>query len=218
MTINAIIFDMDGLMVDTEPLSRQAWADLLAEFGHKLDDAVYGRVIGRRADETAQILLAAYPLPLSPTALISRKSKKLADLLNGRPPIMPGLRALHTEIAQRRLPWGVATSSPRAHAQTILRQIGLRPPPQAIAGGDEAAQGKPAPDIYLLAAERLGISPARCLALEDSEPGCRAAIAAEMRVIAVPNRQTHTADFSFVHAVFPSLHDVAARLDDLLTG
>ncbi len=216
MQMKGIIFDMDGLMVDTEPLARRAWTDLLAEFGQALDDGVYGRVIGRRADETAQILLAAYPLPLSPARLIARKSKKLASLLAQKLPIMPGLMPLHAEIGKRGLPWGVATSSPRAHAETILARLGLRASCHAIAGGDEAAQGKPAPDIYLLAAARLDIPPAQCLALEDSLPGCRAAAAAGMRVIAIPNGQTQTADFSFVHAIYPSLHHVAAQLDQLL--
>ncbi|MFQ5436593.1 MAG: HAD family hydrolase, partial [Anaerolineae bacterium] len=204
--IKAIVFDMDGLMVDTEPVSRQAWADLLAGFGYVLDDGVYGRVIGRRADETAKILLAAYPTPLSPTELIARKNVRLDALLAANLPVMPGLFELHAEIARRQLSWGVATSSPRAHAEKILSRLGLRQNCGAIAGGDEAAQGKPAPDIYLLAAERLGISPAQCLALEDSAPGCRAAAAAGMRVVAIPNGQTQPADFSFVHAVLPSLH------------
>ena len=199
----AIIFDMDGLMVDSEPLSRRAWDQVLGSYGHTLNDDSYNRIIGYRIDETAAFLIESYGLPVSVDRLARQKASVHAKIrANGVPP-MPGLFAVHSRVIQSGLAWAVATSSPRAHAEEILEQLGLRESCQAIAGGDEVPLGKPAPDIYLLAAERLGIPAAHCLAIEDSAPGCRSALAAGMMVVAVPNRDTKTADFSAVDSYIP---------------
>lgn len=216
MPLTAIIFDMDGLMVDTEPLSRRAWAQVIGPFGATLTDEVYGRMIGRRTTEAAQILLEAAAVPLTPEELVGRRTAVFDQILAQGVPVMPGLPELHAAIARRGLPWAVATSSPHRHAQQILAQLGLLASCGAIAGGDEVAHGKPAPDIYLLAAERLGVPPAHCLALEDSAPGCQAAAAAGMRVVAVPNGATETAVFPCAHQVVSSLHQVITMLDDQL--
>lgn len=212
----AIIFDMDGLMVDTEPMSRKAWAQLLADYGHRLDDETYGRMIGHRIDVGARIALEAFPIPLTIAEIIGRKSAISDRMRAGGVPVMPGLMELQDEIARINLPWGVATSSPRHHAEVILEQLGLSHACGAVAGGDEVPSGKPAPDIYLLAAERLGVPPDRCLALEDSLPGSQAAVSAGMHVVAIPNGQTLTANFHHVHHLFSSLHDVLANLESLL--
>ncbi len=216
LPITTVIFDMDGLMVDTEPLSRQAWGEVLREYGHRLDDGVYARMIGHRSSDSGQMVLDAYPLPLTLNELILAKNGRYQTILAQGIPEMPGLRALLAELARRHIPWGVATSSPRAHAQAILSRLGLAGACSALATGDEVAHGKPAPDIYRLAAERLGVLPQQCMALEDSAPGCQAAVAAGMRGVAVPNGHTTQADFSFAYAVLPSLQAVATRLDDLL--
>lgn len=214
--LKAIIFDMDGLMVDTEPLARQAWDTVLSTFGHRLTDEIYLQMIGRRSRESVQIAWNAYQPPISAEELLARKTAVFETHLAQGIPIMPGLLELHTEIARRHLPWAVATSSPRHHAQTILTQLGLIHTCRAIAAGDEVQHGKPAPDIYLLAAQRLGIAPQDCLALEDSVPGSQAAVAAGMTTIAIPNGDTQASRFPHVHHILPSLHDVLAQLDQLL--
>ncbi len=215
MPLTAIIFDMDGLMVDTEPLSRRAWAQVIGPFGAVLTDAVYGRMIGRRTMEAGQILLDATDIPLSVEELVRQKTAVFDQILAQGVPIMPGLMELHAEIARRGLPWAVATSSPRPHAQQILTQLGLLEKCGAIAGGDEVEHGKPAPDIYLLAAQRLGMSPAHCLALEDSAPGCQSAAAAGMTVAAVSTLLS-PGDFPCANYIFPNLSRVAQSLDILL--
>jgi len=203
-------------MVDTEPLSRQAWAQLLSEHHHLLDDKTYERMIGYRIDVSARIILETFPIPLTMVELSSRRDAILEELRAKGVPVMPGLMELQGKIASRGVPWAVATSSPRHHAEVILDQLGLAGACHALAAGDEVVSGKPAPDIYLLAAERLSVPPENCLALEDSLPGSQAAVAAGMRVVAVPNGQTLAADFGHVHHVYDSLHDVAANLDLLL--
>ncbi len=212
----AVIMDMDGLMVDSEPLSRRAWDQVLGAYGQTLDDDRYNSIIGYRIDETAAFLIKTYGLPLGIDELAQQKASVHAKIrANGVPP-MPGLFEVHSRLIQSAIPWAVATSSPRAHAEEVLKQLGMESSCQAIAGGDEVLRGKPAPDIYLLAAERLGIPASRCLAIEDSAPGCRSALAAGMVVVAVPNKDTKTADFSAADFLFPSLTVVAERLDFLL--
>ncbi len=212
----AIIFDMDGLMVDTEPLSRQAWQTVLAEYGFELTDDVYLKIIGRRSDVSIQILMEAYPIPLTGEELIGRKEALLAARLSDGIPVMPGLYALQAAIKKRGIAWAVATSSSWSHATQVLKQLNLADHCGAIAAGNEVENGKPAPDIYLLAAKRLGYAPENCLALEDSLPGCRAAHAAGMFTIAIPNGETRRSDFDFVNRVFASLNVVATNLDALL--
>lgn len=214
--IQAIVFDMDGLMVDTEPISRSAWERLLNLYGQTLDDATYARIIGLRIDSSARLIRDAYGLPLDIETIIQRKNSFYSEALDGGIPVMPGLFELHAAIRERGLPWGVATSSARTHAKHILSSLGLLDACGALAGGNEVTHGKPAPDLYLLAAERLGVAPERCLALEDSEPGCRAAVAAGMRAIAVPNGVTAGADFGVAYGRFVSLNEVVGALDGLL--
>jgi HAD superfamily hydrolase (TIGR01509 family) len=212
----AIIFDMDGLMVNTEPLARQAWRDVLQEYGQPLPDEVYQQMIGHRTDWSAQMLLARCPLPVTAVELAASKEARFDHMRAQGVPVMPGLLALHASLEERGLPWAVATSSPRRHAEIILEQLGLAASCGAIAAGDEVVHSKPAPDIYLLAAERLGVDPAVCLALEDSAPGGRAALAAGMKVVAVPTADTADADYSFTPYRYGSLTAVLADLDLLL--
>jgi HAD superfamily hydrolase (TIGR01509 family) len=214
--LRAIVFDMDGLMVDSEPLSRQAWDEFLRPYGGQISDEMQSRIIGLRADVSASLIREAFAVPLSVPDMIARRADIYARIRAQGVPVMPGLMELQAAIAARNIPWAVASSSSRRHVTEILAQIGLADTVYATACGDEVAHGKPAPDLYLLAAARLGIAPADCLALEDSAPGSQAAITAGMSVIAIPNGHTADADFSHVTAVYPSLHEVAARLDELM--
>lgn len=204
-------------MVDTEPLSRQAWDAVLGPFGYALADEVYWQMIGRRSDESSQIAWAAYDLPITAEELLARKSAVFQTTLEQGIPIMPGLMPLLAEIARRQIPWAMATSSPYHQAETVLAQLGLADACRAITAGNEVSHGKPAPDIYLLAAQRLGIAPEDCLALEDSVPGSQAAAAAGMITVAVPNGDTQINAFPHAHYILPSLHAVLTYLDELLT-
>lgn len=209
----AVIFDMDGLMVDTEPLSRRSWDLFLAPLGGKISDEIQAQIVGRRSDESSAIVKGALGLALSVAEIVAGKAAVYAELRAEGVPPMPGLFELHEQIARRNIPWGVATSSPRHHAEEILAQLGLREACGAIAGGDEAENGKPAPDIYLLAAERLGHDPQHCLALEDSLPGTMAAKAAGMTVIAIPAAEANLAAFGVADYVMGELGEVTAVLD-----
>ncbi len=203
-------------MVDTEPLSHRAWDELLRPFGYQLTNGIIQSIVGTRAEISAALVRDAFDLPLTVDEIIQRRGPIYDSIRAEGVTAMPGLPALHSLIAERNIPWAVATSSPREHANEILTQLGLWPTHGAMACGNEVAAGKPAPDIYLLAAERLGVAPENCLALEDSGPGSKAAVSAGMLTAAIPNAHTRTADFSHAHFVFDSLYDVVDRLDELL--
>lgn len=217
--ILAIIFDMDGLMIDSEPLAHRAWTDVLDGFGVKLDDTVYHQMIGLRLEDTARLLQQRYDLPVDPQILGQSKEQQLAEIkaVEGIR-MMPGLIELVDEIEQRGLPWAVATSSLRANAEQNLRLIGLFGRCRAIVGGDEVSRGKPAPDIYLLAAERLSVTPQKCLALEDSVPGVKSARSAGMVTVAIPGSHSSRENYGLANHVYPTLKVVADRLDQLLVS
>lgn len=212
----AIVFDMDGLMVDSEPLSRQAWDEYLRPYNQFITDDLQSRIIGLRGDLSSALIREELGLPKSAEEILEERRLIYQQLRAQGVPVMPGLMELHAIIAARQIPWAVATSSPRDHAEEILAQLGLADAVGAIAAGNEVQHGKPAPDIYLLAAQRLGVPPQKCLALEDSGPGSRAAVAAGMLTVAIPNGETNSADFSHAHYVYTSLFDVIENLDRLL--
>jgi len=216
MKRDTIIFDMDGLMVDTEPISRRAWDAFLRPYGAPITDEMQTRIIGLRGDISAAMVRDWYAIPISIPEILAQRRAIYDQLLADGVPAMPGLFALHEELARRGMRWGVGTSSPRRHAEKILELLGLSEQCAAVAGGDEVADGKPAPDIYQLTLMRMGVIPEQCLALEDSGPGSQAAVAAGMRTIAVPHQETAGSDFGHVYAVYPSLTAVLADLDKLL--
>ncbi len=205
-------------MVDTEPLARAAWQRVVSPFGLTITDDVYQRMLGRRTVESAQLVLDALPLPLSPAELVAHKTAEYLASLDGGVPAMPGLWELLARIDELGLPWAVATSTPRPVAEIVLGKLGVQDRYAALAAGDEVAHGKPAPDIFLLAAARLGVEPAACLALEDSAAGCAAAAAAGMRVVAVPNDLTRHELFACAYRRYLSLVEVAADLAELLAS
>jgi HAD superfamily hydrolase (TIGR01509 family) len=215
--IQTVIFDMDGLLVDSEPLARRSWQQVLHSYGLLLDDETYGRMIGLRLEESSRLLQSRLGVPAPAEELASRKEAILARLGTEGIPSMPGLNRLMVALRERRLPWAVATSNRRPFAVQVLQQLDLWSACHSLTTGEEVANGKPAPDIYLLAAQRMGVAPARCLALEDSVPGAQAAKAAGMVTIAVPGPHETASAFHFVDYVYDTLGDVAQDLDELLS-
>jgi HAD superfamily hydrolase (TIGR01509 family) len=182
-------------------------------------------MLGLRTTDSVALVLAAHDLPWTAAELIELKTNAFLEVLREGIPTMPGLDILLDELDRRGLPWGVATSSPRPVAEVILHDLSLDGRYRALACGDEVEQGKPAPDLYLLAAARLRVDPAACLALEDSATGCASAAAAGAYVIAVgeaamlaPARLAPGEPFHCAHRRYPTLAHVAADLDELLGG
>jgi len=212
----AVIFDLDGLMADSEPLAKWAWSQTLARYGRELDDQTFRDVQGMRVADSSRLFCERFALPISPEEAMAERDDLFLEAVPTRLRACPGLYFLLDELAARNLPLGVATSGHRRYVTLALRTLELDGRFQAIAAGDEVERGKPAPDIYLLAAERMGISPERCLALEDAPLGVEAAVAAGMRCVAVPSQWTVTLEFPGAAGVFSSLNEVREALNDLL--
>jgi HAD superfamily hydrolase (TIGR01509 family) len=182
----AVIFDMDGLLLDSEPLYRVTWQTAAAELGCLIDDDFYSQFVGRGTDEAELILREHFgdALPLDEFRI--RWKREFDERLSREPlPHKPGAVALLDRVDGRGIPKALATSTPRALATRCLGSLNSRF--SIFAFGDEVAQSKPAPDLFLLAASRLGVRPDDCLVIEDSEAGVRAAHAAAMAVIMVPD-------------------------------
>jgi len=213
--IAAVIFDLDGLMADSEPLSWWAWEQVLACYGHKLDAHIFRSVQGLRVADYEALICARFSLPISPEEAQAMRERLVLEAIPTRLRARPGLYQLLDELEARGLPLGIATSSSLEYARLSIQTLGIGERFQALATGDEVAKGKPAPDLYLIAAERLGVSPTRCLALDDSPQGIEAAIAAGMLPVAVPMVWTAPLEFPGCR-IYSSLHEVAASLNELL--
>ena len=184
----AVVFDMDGLMLDTERIAHRCWSAAAQTLGVEFDSALLSSMIGRNARDSRQFVLAHHGADFPIDALM-QESRRNFDAIVTREGIAvkAGLHALLDWLDSTSVPRVVATSTRRERAEAHLERCGLRSRFDALVGGDEVTHGKPAPDIFLLAASRLDVGPADCVVLEDSEPGVRGALAAGMIPIMVPD-------------------------------
>ena len=183
------IFDLDGVLLDTEPLYTNATAQVAARFGKVYDWSVKRDCIGRGTLEAARIIVDALALPLSPEALVMERERVLTELV-ARAPAIAGAESFTRALAERGVPLAIATSTeaPLFAIKAARHRDWLSIFRAAVCGDDpRVARSKPAPDIFLAAAQDLGAPPAECLVFEDSPFGVEAARAAGMQVIALPD-------------------------------
>lgn len=215
---HAVIFDMDGLMLDTERIALQAWRAAAAAHGHALEEDVYLRTVGLNEADSEALLTRTLgaSFPLREISALQRTLFVQQVAAQGIPP-KSGLFELLIALENWGVLKAVATSTGRTLALEILTRMNLSARFHAIVGGDQVERGKPAPDILLEAAERLGVAARRCIVLEDSEPGILAAHAAGMASILIPDlRQPSPETASLALRVVPSLHEAKAVLANVL--
>jgi HAD superfamily hydrolase (TIGR01509 family) len=213
MHTQAIVFDLDGLLVDTEPLHRRVFNALLARYGvpYEISDEEFGRAfVGISQRENWDYLRARFALPASVEELTCEHTRLYEQVISDARNIalMPGARELLGALHARGTRLGIASSSPRVQVETILRGKGLVPLFHSIVTGSDVTQLKPAPEIYVRACKLLQTDASRCVALEDSASGAQAAKAAGVRVIVVPNRYTQHQDLSHADARVENLAQV----------
>jgi HAD superfamily hydrolase (TIGR01509 family) len=210
----AVIFDMDGLMLDTEPLAARAWGDAATALGVEFDMTLALAMVGRNFPDCATMVRAHYSAGYPVDALLGRWHAAYDELVEREGlTVKPGVRELLDWLEAGSIPRAVATSTRRERARAKLIRTSLLPRFQEIVGGDEVARGKPHPDIYIETARRLHVSAGDCLVLEDSEPGVRAALAAGMTPIMVPDMRPPPADLLAIDLlILPTLSDVVRHL------
>jgi len=214
--LGAIVFDFDGLIVDTEGPGFISWLEVYQRFGAELnlndwshatgyicgfDPAVHlEKLLGRRLDWSQ----------ISP----EREARNWALTLQAR--TLPGIEPLLQAARERGFRIGVASNSGNGWVEEGLKRLGLRTLVDAVVTREMVLNPKPAPDVYLKTAQVLGMEPNRTVALEDSEPGCRAAKQAGMKVVAIPNRFSDRQDFKVADLIVRSAEDLdLKRLEEL---
>ncbi len=205
MAIEAVIFDCDGTLVDSEPLARTAWEQTLAPHGYAISDAEYPALVGLPYARVHGFFAERIPgLPAADVvwehyagtlfALIDTELRPFADAL-----------ALVDELREGGIAVAVASSSPRARLDRTLRRAGLTDAFAVSVAGDEIEHGKPAPDMFLAAAAGLRVAPRRCAVIEDSAPGVAAGRAAGMRTVGIARNPAEAARLADAHLVLGAL-------------
>lgn len=184
----AVVFDMDGIIIDSEPYWERARLAVVAKFGGTYHAGVAADVMGMSPPEWAHYLRTRIGVPLSEPQIIVAIVERLADAYRCDRPFFPGAIAAVRAIGAR-WPTGLASATGRDLIDLVVSLAGLHDVLRVTVSGAEVAHGKPAPDVYLRALEKLGAAPGRSVAIEDSSNGIRAGKNAGMRVVAVPNAE-----------------------------
>jgi HAD superfamily hydrolase (TIGR01509 family) len=186
-TFQAFIFDMDGVIVDSEPLHERAFREVLEEIGHGRTHGIdFPAYYGQSDLVVWRDFIARHHPTQSLEELLARKEEKFGVLLQQEEPIFSGLLELLAKLSQRRR-LALASGSRHPTINAVLAMSGLRRFFSAVVSSEDVARGKPAPDIFLRAAELLEVAPNECCVIEDSASGVEAALAAGMTVIAITN-------------------------------
>lgn len=203
--IDAVVFDLDGVIVDSE----QVWDDVRERYTHESGGTYTATatrdMMGMSSPEWSRYMAEALGVPGTPEEINAAVVERMLERYGEQPPLLPGAVDAVRLIAAR-WPVAIASSSNPELIERVVTRAGLEQSIRIVVSSQQVARGKPAPDVYLEAARRLDVEPARCAAVEDSENGIRSAKAAGMRVLAIPNRH------------FPPPADVVALADVVLAS
>jgi HAD superfamily hydrolase (TIGR01509 family) len=185
--IEAVVFDLDGLLLDTEELWDEARREIAEERGGRWRPDAQRAMMGMSSPEWSRYMHDVIGVPDSPDQIADEVVERMAELYRRELPLIDGAIEAVRRIGSR-WPLAIASSSNRPLIDLFLELTGTQDLFEATVSSEEVAGGKPAPDVYLEAASRLGVAPETCAAIEDSENGIRSAVAAGMHVVAIPNR------------------------------
>jgi sugar-phosphatase len=187
MMLNTVIFDMDGLLIDSEPLWNEAAAEVFSSYGKKITDEEYATTTGLRTSEFVAWWLKDYNFD---DEELKRAGNNIIDLviekIKAKPKALPGVHHIINFFTERKFKIGLATSSPIRLVDTVTELLGIAPYLQAVSSAEALEYGKPHPQVYLNCAAQLKSSPLHCLCFEDSFNGLIAAKAARMKCVVVP--------------------------------
>jgi HAD superfamily hydrolase (TIGR01509 family) len=184
--VQAVIFDLDGVLIDSEPVWEQVRRRLVDEYGGHWTDEAQRRLMGMSTPEWAKYLSADLGVGLPPEEVATIVIERMAASYAAHLPLIPGAADAVRRMAEH-WPLGLASSSPTSLLQTVLDTAELQPFFQVTMSTEEVACGKPSPDVYLAVAAALDVSTDQCVAIEDSSNGLRSASAAGLRTVAIPH-------------------------------
>jgi HAD superfamily hydrolase (TIGR01509 family) len=214
--IRAVIFDLDGVLADSEPTWDEIDAQLLGEYGVKYRGEYHRDVLGVSYRASVEFFKKTFDIKAPTEEMMQRRGEIATEFFANRIGLFPHVKEVLEELRQMNLKLAVATSSVSASARPFLDRHLLTAFFEVIITGDEIERGKPHPDIYLRAAEKLGIVPHECLVIEDSLSGVAAGKAANMRVAAIPDRRF--VDPRVYEKKTDYLLDTVAEIPRLVTG
>lgn len=201
------MFDLDGLMFNTEDLYDEVGAVILRRRGKEFTSGLKRKMMGLPSGLALQVMIDVHGLDATVEQLQRESDAIFAEILGPRLAPMEGLVELLEALEAAPIPKAIATSSRRSFTMKVLGHFGFEPRFQFLLTSEDVAQGKPHPEVYLAAAERFGLNPAQLLVLEDSENGCRAAVASGAYTVAVPSSHSSDHNFDGVHLVANNLAD-----------
>ncbi len=219
MTTEAVIFDMDGLLIDSEPLWRVAMIELFAGVGVELDEDRCRETMGLRIDEVVDVWYEREPWTgLAPGQLSDAINRRVIELVEEAADIQPGVQQSIDFVATKGVAIGLASSSGYALIDAGLGRAGIRDYFDVVHSAQDEKNGKPNPDVYLSAAAKLGVEPEACIAVEDSPNGILAAKAAKMRCLVVPDPDLRRDPaYLLADAIVDSLEEFDERIWSQLT-
>ena len=213
--MQAVTFDMDGLIFNSEDVYTLAGSELLSRRGYQFTPELKDRMMGLPPQKAIQAMIDQHTLTEPWQSIAAESNEIFLGLLDQHLATMPGLMELLDALENANIPKAIATSSSRRLADACLGPFQLASRFSFILTSEDITHGKPNPEIYLLAAQRFGVPPGEMLVLEDSHNGCRAASAAGAFTVAVPGDHSRRQDFSSANLIIDSLADARLRYQTL---
>jgi len=216
MPIRAVLFDMDGLMLNTEDIYQLVGTELLRRRDKHFGDDLRNSMMGQPAEAALAVMINWHSLTDTVEDLATESEQVFWEFVGDRLAVMPGLLELLDFVEEQQLPKAVATSGARDYAQELLSRVNLIDRFEFVVTANDITHGKPHPEIYELAAGKLNFTPTESLVLEDSHNGCRSGAAAGAYTVAVPSPHSAAHDFSTASFVANTLAD--PRIRQVLAG
>lgn len=209
--INAVIFDMDGVMIDSEPLWEKTERILLARRGIDYSPDYRDKIVGLNQRDSGRLLVDTFDLDETVDDIINERISILTSIYEEELELIPALVPLLEQLAREGYRLAVASSSPLRVVTFVLDMFSLHNHFLTVVSGDSVGNGKPHPDIYLHTADMLGVVPAECVAIEDSINGLRSAKGAGMYCIAIPDKRLTPEQFKSADVILDSLRELTSE-------
>lgn len=214
--MRAIIFDMDGLMIDSERLYQQAQEELAERFKKKVKAEMNWKMMGRKPIESMKIFVKEHDIPIEAEKILKMRNDIMIEKLKNDLVPMPGLHHIVNTFYDK-LKLAVSTGAQKEFLDLVMDKLGIREKFAVLQDSDEIEKGKPHPEIYLKTCEKLGLEPGQCIVLEDSSNGAMSAKRAGCYVIAIPSEYTKDQDFSFVNFIADDLFAAEKHINSIWT-